>query len=250
MRLRLIFCSLLGAGCLLASPPPAQPPGSPDPQVQALAEQNRLLQRQLQAQQKTIDALTARLAQLDQANDRQQDQLDALSQRLGAAPAEGAAGDGAPDKELRVSAEASVGWFNSGAKGKSPNAPFSIDEVRLFLEAPVWRNVFAFVELDPRTRESDDDGTYLGQFYLDFENVSGAWGRDDLLNLRAGRFYIPFGEEYQSRTAIDNPLVSHSLSDLWGFDEGIEAYGRYGPWQYAVAAQNGGHQALADFNPD
>ncbi|HEX3729640.1 MAG TPA: hypothetical protein VHV47_07535, partial [Opitutaceae bacterium] len=251
MRLRPIFCSLLGAGCLLAgSRLPAQPIGGPDPQVQALIDQNRRLQDQLQAQQKTIDTLAARLAQVDQANARQQDQLDALSQRLGAAPAADSFSGGAAEKELRVSAEAGVGWFNSGAKGQSPNAEFRVDELRLFLEAPVWKNVFAFAELDPRTRETADDGTYLGQFYLDFENVSGAWGQDDLLTLRAGRFSIPFGEEYQSRNAIDNPLVSHSLSDLWGFDSGIEAFGRYGPWQYAVAVQNGGQQPLADFHPD
>ena len=29
-------------------------------------------------------------------------------------------------------------------------------------------------------------------------------------NVRAGRLNIPFGEEYQTRNAIDNPLVSRS----------------------------------------
>ncbi|HVW21281.1 MAG TPA: hypothetical protein VHC86_08695 [Opitutaceae bacterium] len=251
MRLRQLLWPLLGAGCLLAPRPlPAQPASAADPQIQALIEQNRRLLDQLQAQQKTIDALSARLAQVDQANARQQDQLDALSRRLGAEPAPGGSGGGAADREVRLSAEAGVGWFNSGARGQSPNAEFRVDEVRVFLEAPVWKNVYAFLELDPRTREANGDETYLGQFYLDFENVSGAWGADDLLNLRAGRFSIPFGEEYQFRDAVDNPLVSHSLSDLWGFDSGLEAYGRYGRWQYAVAVQDGGQQALGDFNPD
>ena len=39
---------------------------------------------------------------------------------------------------------------------------------------------------------------------------------------------LPFGEEYQVRNAIDNPLVTHSLSDVWGIDEGVQVYGTLG----------------------
>src|SRR5207247_6258165 len=49
---------------------------------------------------------------------------------------------------------------------------------------------------------------------------------------------------------IDNPLISHSLGDLWGVDEGIELYGAASKVQYAVAVQNGGHSALHDFAAD
>ena len=54
------------------------------------------------------------------------------------------------------------------------------------------------------------------------------------------RSYTPFGEEYLRRFDIDNPLISHSVSDLWGSDAGIEAYGQVGQARYVVAVQNGG----------
>ena len=53
-----------------------------------------------------------------------------------------------------------------------------------------------------------------------------------------------------SRDAIDNPLISHSLTDFWGVDEGVEIYGALGKVQYVLAVQNGGHPSLNDFNSD
>ena len=62
--------------------------------------------------------------------------------------------------------------------------------------------------------------------------------------------YIPFGEEIPDRYAIDNPLISHSLSDLWGVDEGLELYGELGKFCYALAVQNGGLSGTQDFDSD
>jgi hypothetical protein len=73
---------------------------------------------------------------------------------------------------------------------------------------------------------------------------SGAWG------FRPSRFDIPFGEEYLYRDAIDNPLVSHSVSDMWGIDEGAELYGSRGHIDYVLAVQNGGHPSLKDGDQD
>jgi hypothetical protein len=61
---------------------------------------------------------------------------------------------------------------------------------------------------------------------------------------------VPFGEEYLSRDAIDNPLISHSLSDIWGVDEGVELYGTAGKFSYVLAVQNGGTPGTRDFNGD
>jgi hypothetical protein len=72
------------------------------------------------------------------------------------------------------------------------------------------------------TPEENDLSLRFGELYLDCEDVSRLWGQDRMLNLRVGRFYIPFGEEYLDRFAIDNPLISHSVSDLWGEDNGVE----------------------------
>ena len=61
---------------------------------------------------------------------------------------------------------------------------------------------------------------------------------------------IPFGEEYSTRDAIDNPLISHSLTDFWGVDAGVDLYGRLGKFSYVVAAQNGGQNSAKDFTED
>src|SRR5205814_3492728 len=120
----------------------------------------------------------------------------------------------------------------------------------LFVEAPVWDNVYFFSEINLMTRERSDLSVQLGELYLDFENVSRIWGRDRMLNVRAGRMDIPFGEEYLNRDAIDNPLISHSLSDFWGVDEGLELYGRVGKFSYVLAVQNGSVSAVRDFDAD
>jgi hypothetical protein len=62
---------------------------------------------------------------------------------------------------------------------------------------------------------------------------------------------IPFGEEYLTRYAINNPLISHSLSDLWGIDSGLEVYGELGKFSYVVAVQNGsGANGIQEFSDD
>jgi hypothetical protein len=218
--------------------------------VGALIRQNRALQDELQAQQKTIDALNARLAGIDQAAARQEQELQGLRDRLDSPPAASPAAAAPTDREIRISGEAGLGLFNSGVRGQYPNAEFRLDEARVFIDAAVWKNAYLFSEIDLRTREATDDNVYAGELYAGFENIAGQWGADDLLNLRVGRFYIPFGEEYQKRMVLDDPLISHSVSDLWGLDQGIEAYGKKGDLSYVIAVQNGGNNSLHDFNSD
>jgi len=50
---------------------------------------------------------------------------------------------------------------------------------------------------------------------------------------------------------MENPLISHSLSDLWGIDPGVELYGTVGDFNYVVAVQNGsGANGVEDFDSD
>jgi hypothetical protein len=154
------------------------------------------------------------------------------------------------EHEVRISAEAGIAFFSTGSEGQFPKAEFRIDDPVIALEAPVRKNIYFYSELKLLTRESNTENFQLGEIYVDFEDVSAGWGQPGLLNLRAGRLNIPFGEEYLARTPVTNPLISHSLSDIWGVDEGLEIYGRVGPAQYVVAVQNGGASRLRDFNAD
>jgi hypothetical protein len=151
---------------------------------------------------------------------------------------------------FHFSGEAGAGFFDTGSDGGFPNSEFRLDEAKLFVEAQVVENVYVFGEINLLTRENQDENISIGEVYIEFENISKLWDRENILNVRAGRFDIPFGEEYQTRDVIDNPLVTHSLSDIWGVDEGVEAYGVAKKVEYIFAIQNGGESALHDYNSD
>ena len=146
-------------------------------------------------------------------------------------------------RQIRLSGEASLAFFHSGKNGNFPNSEFGVDEAKIFVEAPIWKNVYFFGGIDLATRESGE-GLNLGELYVDAENVFSS-GRDRTLSLRVGRFNTPFGEEYQIRNVVDNPLISHSLADIWGLDDGIQAYGSLGRFKYNLAVQNGGAKTPA-----
>src|SRR5258706_1523401 len=160
------------------------------------------------------------------------------------------AGNGFSLGKLHISGEGGAAFSRSEGKGPFPNSEFRVDEAKLFVEAPIWEDVYFFSEINITTREGMDNHLQLGELYLDFENLSRFWNKDRQLNLRIGRFDIPFGEEYLMRDVIDNPLISHSLSDIWGVDEGIEIYGSISKLQYTLDVQNGGNSPVRDFDAD
>ncbi|MBI5774348.1 MAG: hypothetical protein HZA89_11465 [Verrucomicrobia bacterium] len=223
---------------------PSLPAKVSEAEFQQLREQNRRLEEQVKRQQELIDQLSVRFSEF---------------QRQGRpAPPPDADKDGKPPADhkggfldqLHIGGEIGLGLFHTGNKGAYAKSPFRVDEAKLFLEAPIWENVYLYTELDLIIREADTEFFKLGEVYLDAEDLSRLWGRERQLNLRFGRFYIPFGEEYSVRRVMDNPLVSHSLADFWGVDEGVALYGTLGKFQYIVAVQNGGHPLLKDYNAD
>ena len=210
-------------------------------EVRLLREQNALLQKQLTQQGSALDELTKKVKDLETAAKTSDNATDE---------------NGVPTKsgfnlgKVNISAEGGVAFFNTGNHGFAPHSEFRVDEARIFLEAPIWDDVYFFSSIDLATRENTGLSTQLGELYLDFENVSQLWGKDSQLNIRAGRINIPFGEEYLTRYAMENPLISHSVADFWGIDPGVELYGRLGKFSYVAAVQNGGVSGVQDFNGD
>ncbi|MEO8427161.1 MAG: hypothetical protein ABI651_08625 [Verrucomicrobiota bacterium] len=219
-------------------------------QLRQVKEQNERLLLQVRKQQELIDALAQKMDGFQKAQDQQEKAVRELNEDLKTPPANprGAA-KLLSSAKLNLSGEAGFAFFQSGSQGQFPRGEFQVDEARLFLEADAGHDVYAFLGLDLATRE-DPNNVRLGEAYIDFENVSRLWHHDRQLNLRIGRFNTPFGEEYQLRYAIDNPLISHSLSDLWGVDEGVEMYGSLGKFNYVVAVQNGGPPRSSGFTSD
>lgn len=242
---RLAVRFLITAALLLALPPFAVAASEDD--VRELAAQNRRLQEQVQAQQQVIEQLSAKLSQLATASERHERDLRSLQRDTAAAPAGPSSERG---QEVRIAAEGAITFFHTEREGRFPKGEFRADDPVITLEAPVMKNAYFFTELKLLSRDSNAEDFELGEMYVDIEDVSGWWGQPGLLNFRAGRLNIPFGEEYQRRTPLANPLISHSLSDIWGVDEGIGAYGRVGGTRYIVAVQNGGVSRLRDYHAD
>lgn len=216
-------------------------------QLRVLQQQNQQLQEQLNRQQQMIDSLSRKVSEVDTAS---QARASELQSELATPPAVATpAAKPFSFGKIVLSGEGGLAFFESGSQGQFPNAEFRIDEARLFLDAQVWDDTYFFTELDLATRENPGVNVSVEELYVDFENVSRLWNQDRMLNIRVGRFNIPFGEEYQTRYAIDNPLIAHSLSDIWGVDQGLEVYGCLGKFDYVLAVQNGGVN-VDDFNAD
>lgn len=222
-----------------------------DAAVQELIEQNRRLQQQVQEQQRTIQDLTAKMADVLKASERHERELQSLQDNVANISTPAAAPTYQRDREVRISGEVEAGMFSTGPNGAFPKSTFRIGDAHIFVEAPVMKDVYFYSDLQLSTRELQTPGLQFGELYVDFENVSGRFGwRDRLLNVRLGQINTPFGEEYAVRGPMANPLISHSLSDVWGIDGGVEVYGELGAWSYAVALQNGSADLLHDRNDD
>jgi hypothetical protein len=148
---------------------------------------------------------------------------------------------------IHINGEGAVAFFDTEEEGEFPNEEFRVDEAKLFFEAAIVQDIYVFIEIDLLRREDAAERLRLGELYVDFEDVGN---KNRLFNVRFGRFDIPFGEEYLTRDAIDNPLISHSLSDIWGVDEGIQVYGVFQSLEYTLAIQNGGEPLANDFHSD
>jgi hypothetical protein len=211
-------------------------PSTLEQRLNTLELQNKALRDELVAQKHLIEDLNSRLAPNPSS--------------ISPAPLPDKPPGGLKFGRLHLSGEGGVAYFHTGSNGSNPDGSFRVDEAKLFLEAPLWESTYLFAELDVVTREANDEFFHLGELYIDFENVLRHWTDHNFLSLRAGRIDIPFGEEYLVRDVIDNPLISHSLGDFWGVDEGVELYGSALGFDYVLAVQNGGHPTLHDFEGD
>lgn len=209
-------------------------------QIEAVRMENLELRHQLQRQEELLGQLSDQLAKLTDANENPKTHREPAPTPV----PRNSSGN------VILSGTGAAAFFHSESQGASPNAEFKVDELRLFLDAAVHEDIYAFVELNLATREAEEFLPQLGEAYIDFENVSALWGVDQMMSIRLGRMDVPFGEEYLHRDAINNPLISHSLMDFWGIDEGIELYGVIGRVNYVLAVQNGSYEGARDYTAD
>jgi len=237
------YFSVIISVILFFAPPAHAEDTNEEAQIQALQRQNAMLEQQVERQNQAIESLTQKVGELEATN--------AAEENAAAENAPPPAPTGYNLGNVNVSAEGGVAFFNTDRNGFSSDSDLRVDEARLFVEAPIWKEVYFQGESDLATREYPTLSVQLGELYLDAQDLSELWGQDAQLNLRAGRMYIPFGEEYLDRYAIDDPLISHSVSDIWGYGPGVELYGTLAKFDYVVAVQNdSGQNGVQDFDGD
>ncbi len=122
-------------------------------------------------------------------------------------------------QNIEISGFGAAGYYGTGSAGTKPEGGFEIKEASLFIDAEVWEDVSFYIEL--QTNRLGDDKTKFtrtGEVYVLFNNLIPSI--ENGMALKVGRIDIPFGEEYLWHDAIDNPLISNSVSYPYGWDEG------------------------------
>jgi hypothetical protein len=132
-------------------------------QVRSLREQNTALQQQVQKQGDQLNDLTQKVKELQTTGPEHDNSIAANS----AAPKTGSS----YFNQVSISGEGGVSFFKTGPEGFAPNSEFRVDEARLFIESPIWKEVYFYGEVDLATRESTDLNVELGELYLDFQDV-------------------------------------------------------------------------------
>lgn len=214
-------------------------------QLSALVEQNKELLALAQQQQRQIDELRSRLDGLDEAGQRQNLEINEIREEVVQATEYAPTTQPTAGSRFTLSGEAGIAFFAGQSNTEFANEEFRIGESRLFLEAEIARNTYLFTTIELFRRESGNSDVEVGEVFVDIENP---FGLDNLLTARVGRFQIPFGQEYLNRYVFENPLVSHSVADIMGIDEGLEIFGKANAFSYTLAVMNGGKSSLRDFD--
>src|SRR5262245_54549862 len=110
----------LGASALIACAAATARAEISAAQAQEIIEQNRRLQEQVRAQQKTIETLSAQVGEALRASERHERELVDLRDR---APDQGSSSgsSGNRDQEIRISGETGIAFFRTEAAGQYPN---------------------------------------------------------------------------------------------------------------------------------
>jgi hypothetical protein len=147
-------------------------------------------------------------------------------------------------ENLTLRGHAALTYLDTGGTGTAEHGSFLIKEASLFLDAQVWERAFVVTEVW-LSRFQFGNGMSLGDFYLQLTDLAGSEGAAGL-GLKAGRFEIPFGEEYLRWDANETPWISFTAADPYGMDEGLELYGPLGPLGWIAAVTNGNGSGADD----
>lgn len=144
-------------------------------------------------------------------------------------------------KRIDFSGFGAAGFVQTGKEANRSNGGFLNYEASLFVEAQVWENISFFTELQTiRLGDEDTKFARTAEAYAHFKNPG----------LKLGRMDIPIGEEYLWQDAIDNPLITYSVSWPYGWDEGALFYGHLGKLGWVASVMDGSDVRGTDDDTD
>lgn len=208
-----------------------------------------------------VEALEARVRQIESERDAERAELETRVRELETSAASTGGGGSDWTRRVRLSGSANLGYFDGDENSGFDEGSFEVWDARLFVDADLGRDVrigdrrvlrdigltFEANVVRLGQLQSDDfTAGLVGEAYADFQGIADqAW-----LNLQAGRFQIPVGENYLrfSKGYASNPFVSNTVGGAWWWDEGLRAYGSVlgGKLGYVASISNGD----TDFNGD
>src|SRR5690349_7846828 len=136
-------------------------------QVRQLQQQNDLLQQQMRRQQELIEELSRKVSKLQSAEDHRKTEQDSEGTRPKDAESSQRSASGFSLGKVHLSGEGAIGLFHSQPQGQFPNGEFRVDEAKVFIEAPIWDDVYFFSEINLFTREEGGPNLWAGELYLD-----------------------------------------------------------------------------------
>lgn len=147
-------------------------------------------------------------------------------------------------KRIHLAGNADVSYLSGEENSPAAEGRFAVDNARFFLDVDLGEKWSLYFEWD-LVREAESKNQ-AGSLYLRLDEIFGG----KALNLKVGRFPIPFGEEYprfhEERPA--NPLISYSVGAPYNWDEGIEVFGGIGRLKYNLAVQDGDDELNENFD--
>lgn len=180
---------------------------------------------ELQQLRETVEKLEKRIDDLEGARDG-----GASGSSMSYAPTGPSAGSWA--NRVRISGSSSLDYLNGGSYGLYDHGAMNVYDSRFFLDADLARDV----EIGDAVAFRDAAFSFewnlvrlgylannIGDVYVDLRKI----GDQSWLNFTAGRFQIPFGENYLrfGRGYYTDPFVALSAPAPWFWDEGVKLWG-------------------------
>ena len=129
--------------------------------------------------------------------------------------------------------------FDTERRGARPDGAAGVQAATMFFEADVAKVASAFFEVRfDYFAEAGQNQVDLGEAYIRVHDVL-ALTAETALDLKVGRFDLPFGEWYLLEDPNRNRMIGFPAVIPYRWDEGVQALADFGPWGFAASLTDG-----------